>query len=195
MNLTDAVFSKRAALVPGMSADQERRLDELRQTFVDIELKAKQLGIDIASSVAPELETMAKWTAKILEDLIQIVGYVLKLAPVKNILNIGGASLNTVGDLLDVVAGKGLNVEDIYKQSARMGAGVAELHREFGAFVPEAATGLFAGGGKTVTIHQNPTYNIHGANDPHRVAAAIREHHEDMQDVADQQINQVGHGH
>ncbi len=200
MLLSDHAFNKRGGLVPGMSAGQERNLDHLRETLVEIELKARQIGIDIGSSISPELEAWAKWTTKIVEDMISIVTWVLKLQPVKNALTIGGASLNTVGDLLDVVAGKKLDVNDIYRQSERMGGAFADLHREFGWLVPPAP-GLFAGGGasKTVSIDNHPTYHIHEAHNPAKIREVIDKDFSELVskhivDPSDQQRGSAGEG-
>ncbi len=183
-----------------MSADQEKALDNLRETFVEIQLKAKQLGIDIAANISPELQAMAKWSAMILEDFIMITKEILKLAPVKDLFTNGAASFATVGDLLNAVAGKGLDVADITKQSARMGGAYEDLHRQFGAFVPEAGRAIFAGapGGAKVTIDKHDTYVIHDAHDPAKVKDVIERHWDEVManktvDGFDRQLNNGGY--
>lgn len=196
--LTNDLFNQRAALVPGMSAEQQKSLDDLRQAFVEIELKAKQIGIDIAAGIAPELASVAKWTSRVLEDFILIGKEVLKFEPVKQILNIGGAAFSTVGDLLDVVAGKGLDLDDINKQNKRITGSASALYHDFFGAPPVSAGAEAATRPSTVNIDKHDTYNIHDAHDPAKVKAVIEEHWDETMrkktvDGFDRQLNNGGY--
>lgn len=180
MLLSESMFQSRRNLVPGMSEDQEASLDKLRQTFVEIQLKAMQLGIDLASNISPELESMAKWTAMILEDFILIAKEILHFAPIKALMNIGGASLSSVGDLLNAVAGKGLDVNDLNEQGKKIGSAYSDLHNLFGPlFFPESEAQLKSYPPTQVSIDKHDTYVIQEANNPEKIKQVLEQHWDD----------------
>lgn len=180
--LTDQMFNRRAALVPGMSAGQEKSLDRLRETLVEIELKTKQIGINLSADFAPGLAEAAKFTYRIFQDFVLIgqeVAKIGKFLGIGDLFSIIGAGYKTSADLLDVVAGKGLNVADVEKQSAAIGAALLDLKDKWGP-VTLGAEHLFAAPPSTVTVHKQDTYHIHDAADPKKVVDVIDRHWDDL---------------
>lgn len=54
--LSDALFRERGNIVPGMSKEQEAQFDHLRQTMVEIELRTKQIGVNIGAWLSPAVQ-------------------------------------------------------------------------------------------------------------------------------------------
>jgi hypothetical protein len=193
--LSDRAYSRRAALVPGMSADQEKRLDELRQTFVEIELKAKQIGIDLAAGLAPILTSWIGWMKDIVREFEALYRNPLVQGLVRPALDIGKASLSTWGDLLNVFAGRGLDVADITRQRDILSGAGLRLLGNFYTLPPDPRVAEAA---RSVHIDKHDTIHIHDAHNPEKIAEVLGNRFEEslgvkVLDGFDQQHNNGGY--
>lgn len=190
--LSQALFNQRGSLVPGMSAAQEEQFNLLRQNIVEIELKSKQIGINIGAWVSPELTKWLIWVqevAKEISGLFQSKGVQSLAGPLGRQAS---AQYNIVGDLLNLLAGRGLDVADLGKN-----------YRKFTGASDELGLGLFSSlsalalpqippmlerPAVNVTVNKNDVYHIHDATDPQKVGRVVDEKNQAWTNWFDQQI-------
>lgn len=167
--LADALFNKRGALVPGMSGDQEKQFDHLRETMVQIELLARQIGINIASWTSPAVQ-------KILDVIKSVDVLLLK----------GGAAWSEAFHRAFAAqeqaqkTGKPMEFKEsvlgqiLYGTEPSGGKEYRAQLQDLGlppAPAPAAPT--------QVNIDKHDVYNIHDATDPQKVKEVIERHWDD----------------
>lgn len=184
-------FDERANFVPGMSPEQEKQFDRLRQVFVEIHLLAKQIGNDIGAWVSGPI-------ARVLEMLE---------VPLRGIPEWEKKGWKAWGDAFerareaDAKAKKlgkgGLDFEDSVLGQLIFGVQskgtTPDLRLD--ALAPLALPTPAAAG--NTTIHKSDTYHIQ-TNDPEAVKTVIERHWDEVLgrktvDGADRQLNNGGY--
>ncbi len=189
--LSKDLFNQRADFVPGMSAEQEKSFDRLRQVFVEIHLLAKQIGIDIGAWVSGPI-------ARVLEMLE---------VPLKAVPEWEKKGWKAWGDAFDrareadtkakSLGKSGLDFEDSVLGQLIFGVQSKGTSPELRLdSIPPLGVPAAAAAGQTV-INKNDVYNIH-TNDPEAVKAVIERHWDDVLgrktvDGADRQLNNGGY--
>lgn len=170
--LSRELFDRRASFVPGMSAEQQGQFDRLRQTFVEIELLAKQIGIDIGAWISGPL-------AKVL-GLLEIPLRELPAWEKKGWQAWGDAfDRAQAADARAKAAGKsGLDFKDSVLGQLIFGVeprGVTpNLQMDAASLIAPSAAGVGPSGPR-VLIDKHDVYHIQ-TNDPNAMKAAIEEH-------------------
>jgi hypothetical protein len=189
--LSHDLFQKRADFVPGMTPEQEKQFDRLRQTFVEIHLLAKQIGNDIGAWVSGPI-------ARVLEMLE---------VPLRGIPEWEKKGWKAWGDAFErareadakaKTLGKGgLDFEDSVLGQLIFGVQskgtTPDLRLD--ALAPLALPTPAAAG--NTTIHKSDTYHIQ-TNDPEAVKTVIERHWDEVLgrktvDGADRQLNNGGY--
>lgn len=189
--LSEALFKERRSFVPGMSVDQEKKFDHLRETMVEIELRTRQIGTNIAAWISPAVQ-------KIFDIFNTVAGEELK----------GGSAwmdaIKRSQDSMDRAKKEGRPFE--FKDSV-LGQIIFGVDRGVGKnYVPQFTDPSQLGVRDYVTartppqvnIEKHDTYNIYDANDPQKVKEVIERHwDETLQkktvDGFDRQLNNGGY--
>lgn len=182
----------RMSFVPGMSSAQEKQLDRLRQKFVEIELKAQQIGIDIAAWAAPGI-------VRFFEVVDRMFTVLRATADFERTGFKAWADAYSSADAARLRGEKGGRPmafdETVLGQilfGKPTGTPVDNL-----ALSDRSFLGL-GGGGVTVRIDKHDAFHIHDAHDPAKIRDVIERDWDDLLrrrtvDAFDQQNNNGGY--
>lgn len=187
LTLRDEVLKNRQTFVSGMSGGQEKQFDHLRETMVEIELRTRQIGINIGAWVSPAVQ-------KIFDILNTAAGLELKG---------GGAwadAFKRAHEGLDKSKkeGKPFEFKDsvlgqiIYGVEKPGGQPYEAQLKDLGmpSIPAERAPAQ-------VNIEKHDTINIHEAHDPHKIADIMDQRWDETMgrkviDGFDRQLNNGG---
>ncbi len=192
--LNDKLFDSRASIAHGMTGDQEKKLDALRQQFVQIELVAKDIAIDIAAFASPTLKGF----------------FSVELAALKEIRAWMETKQTPATDprgwrMKQVDQEQADFMRKLFNPNPKDLTGRQQLEEMFprffggGPVTPGLDLTDRPGGREGVAptaVHN--TYHIHDAHDPHKILETMDRHWDEMLqrktlDGADQQTNNGGY--
>lgn len=168
--LADGLFEKRAQIVPGLSKDQLAQFDHLRQTFVEIELRTRQIGQNIASWVSPVVQKFFDFVNFVAESQLK-----------------GGAAWGAAfdraraADKASRAAGRGgLDFKDSVLGQIIFGVDKGQRYTpQLPGVGPSAAAATEARGAGSVVIDKHDTYQIYEATDTAKVRQVIEQSWDD----------------
>lgn len=179
--LSDDLYNKRAALVPGMSKAQEDRLDAMRQAFVEIELQSKQIGVNIAAWMAPAVTA----SIKMLEDAVGGLRALLARESAKNIYGekptpfLQALTSDKHGDLKETLFYKWF----FSTPEERAGAS--------GGLAAPAMPAFAGTGGVVVNVDKHDVIHVNEAHNPQKTLKAVQDNWDELMkrslDAFDQQ--------
>lgn len=177
--LNDQAFNARATVF--MDADQEKKLDRLRQQFVDIGIELKKISVVIASDIAPEIGKWVGYVGELITKFEALYKLPIFQQFIKPIAQTGKALYAIAGDAMNSYVGK-FDPADLAKQWKNItGANdqfwnaATGLHPSLGAQSQAARPAP-----SVVHIDKHDTLNFHDAHKPDKIAEVLDRHWDEI---------------